>query len=218
VATVQAHAVVEAVHALCGLLVTRVGDPAVRLHEHGRAEVLLAVPPVRRTRCAAAGAENALVETVELAAVFLRLTVLTTLDWLLAGMRWEGRDVTYVLGYSVTLKVRLDGLVLLVELGQVGYEVLDDVGVRKRVDARLLLGLSGNAACRDVLARVFIIIRTVWDVHKHASVLTPSMFIAQLPQMPSLQLRLKVRVGSISFLILMSASNIIGPVLFRSRV
>jgi hypothetical protein len=46
VATVQAHAVVEAVHALCGLLVTRVGDPAVRLHEHGRAEVLLAVPPV----------------------------------------------------------------------------------------------------------------------------------------------------------------------------
>ena len=46
VASVQAHAVVEAVHALCGLLVTRVGDPAVRLHEHGGAEVLLAVPPV----------------------------------------------------------------------------------------------------------------------------------------------------------------------------
>jgi hypothetical protein len=46
VATVQAHAVVEAVHALCGLLVTRVGDPAVRLHEDGGAEVLLAVPPV----------------------------------------------------------------------------------------------------------------------------------------------------------------------------
>lgn len=46
VAAVQAHAVVEAVHALGGLLVTRVGDPAVRLHEHGGAEVLLAVPPV----------------------------------------------------------------------------------------------------------------------------------------------------------------------------
>jgi len=130
---------------------------------------------------------------------------------------WGG-NITYVLRYSVALEVGLDGLVLLVELGQVGHEVLDDVGVRERVDARLLLGLSGNAACRDVLARVFIIIRTVWDVHKHASVLTPSMFIAQLPQMPSLQLRLKVRVGSISFLILMSASNIIGPVLFRSRV
>jgi hypothetical protein len=46
VATVQAHAVVEAVHTLGSLLVTRVGDPAVRLHEYGGAEVLLAVPPV----------------------------------------------------------------------------------------------------------------------------------------------------------------------------
>ena len=54
--------------------------------------------------------------------------------------------------------------------------------------------------------------------HKQASVLTPSMFIAQLPQIPSLQLRLNVNVGSTSFLILIRASSIIGPVLFRSRV
>jgi hypothetical protein len=128
------------------------------------------------------------------------------------------KRITYVLGYGVALEVGLDGLVLLVELGQVGHEVLDDVGVRKRVDARLLLGLSGDAACRNILARVFVAIGTAWHIHKHASVLTPSMFIAQLPQMPSLQLRLNVRVGSISFLILMSASNIMGPVLFRSRV
>lgn len=46
VAAVQAHAVVEAVHALSGLLVARVGNPAVGLHEDGGAEVLLAVPPV----------------------------------------------------------------------------------------------------------------------------------------------------------------------------
>ena len=65
--------------------------------------------------------------------------------------------MTYVFRHGVALEVGLDGLVLLVELGQVGHEVLDDVGVRERVDARLLLGLSGNAACRDVLARVFII-------------------------------------------------------------
>ncbi|KKA16507.1 hypothetical protein T310_9896, partial [Rasamsonia emersonii CBS 393.64] len=54
-------------------------------------------------------------------------------------------------------------------------------------------------------------------IHRQASVLTPSMFIAQLPQMPSRQLRRKVRVGSISFLIRISASSIIGPVLFRSN-
>ena len=54
---------------------------------------------------------------------------------------------TYVFGCRVALEVRLNRLVLLVELGQVGHEVLDDVGVRKRVDARLLLLLSGNTAC-----------------------------------------------------------------------
>ncbi len=42
------------------------------------------------------------------------------------------------------------------------------------------------------------------------------IFMAQDPQMPSLQERLKVREGSISFLILMSASKTMGPQLFRS--
>jgi hypothetical protein len=65
---------------------------------------------------------------------------------------------TYVFGCSVALEVRLDGLVLLVELGQVGYEVLDDVGVRKRVDARLLLLLSGNAACPYMLVHAVVAI------------------------------------------------------------
>jgi len=49
-------------------------------------------------------------------------------------------------------------------------------------------------------------------------VFTPSMFIAQLPQIPSRQLRRNVSVGSTSFLILISASSIMGPVLLRSRV
>ena len=64
--------------------------------------------------------------------------------------------ITYVLGYGVALEVGLDRLVLLVELGQVGHKILDDVGVRERVDARLLLSLSGNAACHDMLARAFV--------------------------------------------------------------
>lgn len=55
--------------------------------------------------------------------------------------------VTYVRRWRVALEVGLNRLVLLVELGQVGDEVLNDVGVRERVDARLLLLLSGDAAC-----------------------------------------------------------------------
>ena len=63
-----------------------------------------------------------------------------------------------------------------------------------------------------------MLLYSVQDVHKQASVLTPSMFIAQLPQIPSLQLRLNVKVGSTSFLMRINASSIIGPVLFRSSV
>lgn len=45
-AAVQRHAVVKSVLALGGLLVTRIGNPAVGLQEHGGTEVFLAVPPV----------------------------------------------------------------------------------------------------------------------------------------------------------------------------
>lgn len=80
VASVQAHAVVEGVLALGLLLVTRVGDPAVRLEKNSGSEVLLLVPPVGRAGCRAAGAENAFVETVELLAVLLGLAVFTALE------------------------------------------------------------------------------------------------------------------------------------------
>lgn len=56
------------------------------------------------------------------------------------------------------------------------------------------------------------------NVQRQARVLTPSIFMAQLPQIPSRQLRRKVRVGSTSFLIRIKASSIMGPVLFKSRV
>ena len=45
----------------------------------------------------------------------------------------------------------------------------------------------------------------------HANVFVPSMFMEQEPQIPSRHDLLKVRVGSISFLILMRASRTIGP-------
>ncbi len=49
-----------------------------------------------------------------------------------------------------------------------------------------------------------------------ASVFAPSMFIAHEPQMPSRQERRNVSVGSISFLMVMSASRTMGPVLAMS--
>jgi len=46
VTSVQTHAVVQGILALLCALVTRVGQPAVRLKEDSRSEVLFAVPPV----------------------------------------------------------------------------------------------------------------------------------------------------------------------------
>jgi hypothetical protein len=88
VATVQAHAVVEGFLALSHLLVSRVGDPAVRLEKNSGSKVLLLVPPVRGARGRAAGAENAFVETVELLAVLLGLAVLATLARV-SILRWR---------------------------------------------------------------------------------------------------------------------------------
>lgn len=47
-------------------------------------------------------------------------------------------EVTHVWRGRVALQVRFDGLVLFVELGQVGNEILDHVGVGQRIDAGLL--------------------------------------------------------------------------------
>lgn len=116
------------------------------------------------------------------------------------------------------MEVGFDGFVLLVELGEVGDDVFDDVGVGEGVDFAFLLGVGWNAAWMRLAFYPKKHCSERLDLHKHARVLTPSIFIAQLPQIPSLQLRLNVRVGSTSFLILIRASNIIGPVLLRSRV
>lgn len=140
------------------------------------------------------------------------------------GVGDRGRILTYVLGGGVTLEVGLDGLVLLVEMGQVRDEVLDNVGVRQRVELDVGRALCGDTAWsrsqREVVPgeRKSGFRGKGGSVHKQARVFWPLMFMAQLPQIPSRQLLRKVRVGSSSFLMRMRASSIMGPVLLRSRV
>ena len=80
VASVQAHAVVQSLLPLLCALVSAIGEPSVRLEKNGWAEVFLAVPPVRRAGGRAAGAQNALVKTIELLALGNRLSVLPSLS------------------------------------------------------------------------------------------------------------------------------------------
>jgi len=107
-----------------------VNHPPVRLEENGWAKVLVLVPPVAGAGGAAAGAEDALVETVELVAVLRALKVL----------------LVHVGGPLLLLEPGLDGFVLVVELGEIRDEVLDDVHVRERVDlaaGRVAVNLAG---------------------------------------------------------------------------
>jgi hypothetical protein len=53
---------------------------------------------------------------------------------------------TYIRRWGIALEVWLDGAVLFVELGHIRNEILDNVGVRQWVDARLLSRVGRDAA------------------------------------------------------------------------
>src|SRR3546814_19899809 len=89
------------VEALAGHLVAAVGDPAVGLQQDGRAEEAVGIPPVAGAGGRAAGAEDALIEAVELLALFRRLLALARR------------------GGTLGLHPRLDRGVLRVDVGKV---------------------------------------------------------------------------------------------------
>lgn len=137
VTSVQGHGVLQ--HLLSDLtsFVSGVNQPSVGLHQHSWTQVLLLVPPVRRTRRRAAGTQDALVKTVQLGSVLDTLQILSSISW-----------------GCVSLQVWLDGFVLLVEVGQVGDQVTNNVHVGQRID----LGIFGCVciysaqACQCVLS------------------------------------------------------------------
>ena len=116
VAAVEPERVLKIVEPLAGCLVAAVHDPAVRLQQHGRPEEALAGPPIAGTAGAAAGAENAFVQSVDLGAVRGRL-----LPFLFRRRR-NG------------LEPRLDRGVLGVEVAEIRNEILDYRQVWQRID------------------------------------------------------------------------------------
>merc|ERR1719198_2301499 len=75
-AAVELHGVVQPRQARVGHLIAGVDNPSVGLLENSRAKVVLGVPPVGRTGCGTASAEDALVETVQQLTIAPRLVVL----------------------------------------------------------------------------------------------------------------------------------------------
>jgi hypothetical protein len=74
VATIQTVRVFKIVQAFAGRLVARIHQPAARLQENCRTQITFAVPPVARASGRATGTENAFVQSIELVAVFRRLS------------------------------------------------------------------------------------------------------------------------------------------------
>src|SRR5690606_11510735 len=68
--------ILEIVQPLAGRLVSAVADETVGLQQPGRPDVLVGVPPERRARGGTAGAEDALVQAIELVALLGALQAL----------------------------------------------------------------------------------------------------------------------------------------------
>src|SRR6202030_1223782 len=73
VAAIEPERVFQIVQPLAGRLIARVDDPALRLQQRRRPEIAVRIPPIARAGCGAAGAQNALVEPVELLPVVVAL-------------------------------------------------------------------------------------------------------------------------------------------------
>ena len=144
------------------------------------------VPPVGGTGGAAAGTQDALIQAIQLLPVLHRLIV-----WL------------PVLGCTLVLplEVRLNGGILLVEVGHVWHKVLDHVHVRERVHLDRLAGGGVNlpAHTEQVGQRASTVRCSTCDYSEvqsggcvcagcthqiHARVLFPLMFMAHEPHIP----------------------------------
>ncbi len=123
---------------------SRIRNPPICSHQRSGTEILVLVPPIAGARSAAACAQDTFVHPIKFLAILWRLKMLS-------------------LGNIVVLKVRLDGLVLLVEKGEVGYKVFHDIHchptladaiqtlktsrtVRQRVDLGVLPSVTVNSA------------------------------------------------------------------------
>lgn len=145
VAAVERPLITQLTQPLLLKVITRIHYPPVGLHDDGRSEVLVSVPPVARACGRTTRAQNALVHTVQLSAFLWSLEV---------------RDLPNVgVVHILLFEVRLDRLVLRVEVVHVRHKVLDDVHVWQWVDLARLA-----RACvylRDASERVAAV-----DVHR----------------------------------------------------
>lgn len=62
-----------------GILISRVNDPSIGLHEHGGAQISIGVPPVTRATSRTTGAQHTFVKSIQKFSVLLRLIILSVM-------------------------------------------------------------------------------------------------------------------------------------------
>ena len=140
---VECHGIFKHLLPCFGTLVSRVCNPPIRLHQHRGTKIFLRVPPVRRTRCRAAGAENALVKSIKFLSIFFALSKLSSLQK--SAYEIVQAYITYIWCFGVSLEEWLDGFVLLVEKSQVGYEILDNICMWQWVNSCFMCRLGRDS-------------------------------------------------------------------------
>jgi hypothetical protein len=83
-----------------------------------------------------------------------------------------GEEESYIWGGGVSLQIRLNGLVLFVEVGEIRNQILDDVGVGKRVDLDVFICFLGDSTCRGVSGRFCKIIGVKYSLSEGRMALT----------------------------------------------
>lgn len=111
-ATVKLKRVVQIVQTLLRLVITRILNPSVCLHQNRGSQILVGVPPVTGARSGTAGTQNTFVHAIQLG------TILDGLQMFLIGVL-----------LLVGLQPGLNGTVLFVKVGHVRDQVFDDVHV-----------------------------------------------------------------------------------------
>ena len=141
VAAVEPEGIFELVETLARVLVARVDNPPVGLEQDRGTEEAFRVPPVARASGRTAGAEYALIESVQVGALFSGLCPLP-----IRRRRGPGAHP------------RFDRDVLGIEVGEIGHQILDDRQVGERVDLHALPAFVDGAGAGERVRAV--------DVHR----------------------------------------------------
>lgn len=138
-AAIEPERILQIVQPFAGHFITAIGQPAVRLEQNGRAEELVAVPPIAGTSSRAAGAQNTFIQPVQLFTLFWRLKPLLT--------TWRGAD---------RLQPRPDRSVLCVKMGEVRDKILDDFHVRQRRDAQFAFDIIDRRRAGEAVLAIHV--------------------------------------------------------------